>query len=345
MDLEKLTGRERMVRALRFMPVDRAPRQLWYLPGIEMFRQDELDAMLERFPPDILQPQPADYCGRAEREYGEPAVAGTYIDEWGCRWRMSKSGIIGQVEIPPLRDWAVLDHFRPPTEILEHADLGKVNELCAGSGRFVSAGTTIRPFERMQFLRGTEQLFLDFGYGDARVLKMRDLVHEFFLQELELWTETDVDAITFMDDWGSQGNLLISPSLWRELFKPLYADYCRMIHDAGKFVFMHSDGQIDAIYPDLIEIGVDALNSQLFCMDIEGLGRKYRGRITFWGEIDRQHILPFGSPDEVRAAVRRVRRALDDGNGGVIAQCEWGLDVTAENIAAVFEAWMEPRLT
>ena len=160
-----------------------------------------------------------------------------------------------------------------------------------------------------------------------------------------MWTQCDVDAICFMDDWGSQRNLLISPQMWREVFKPLYADYCRLIHDAGKFVFMHSDGHIAAIYPDLIEIGVDALNSQLFCMDIEELS-KYRGQITFWGEIDRQHLLPFGTPDEIRAAVRRVRRALDDGTGGVIAQCEFGPGARPENIVAVFEAWdaIEPQI-
>jgi uroporphyrinogen decarboxylase len=122
----------------------------------------------------------------------------------------------------------------------------------------------------------------------------------------------------------------------------MYADYCSILHSAGKHVFFHSDGNISEIYPDLIEIGIDALNSQLFAMDIEELGRKYKGRITFWGEIDRQYVLPFGSVEDVKSTVRRVRRAFDDGKGGVIAQCEWGNDVTKENIEAVFAAWMEP---
>jgi uroporphyrinogen decarboxylase len=116
-----------------------------------------------------------------------------------------------------------------------------------------------------------------------------------------------------------------------------------MIRGAGKHVFFHSDGMIADIIPDLVEIGVSALNSQLFCMDIEEIGRRFKGRITFWGEIDRQHVLPFGTPDQARAAVRRVRAALDDGTGGVIAQCEWGLRDPFENIAAVFEEWSVPR--
>jgi hypothetical protein len=119
----------------------------------------------------------------------------------------------------------------------------------------------------------------------------------------------------------------------------MYREYCGMIHNAGKYVFFHSDGHIEAIYGDLIEVGVDAVNSQLFCMNIEELGHLYKGKVTFWGEIDRQHVLPLGTPEEVKAAVGRVRAALDDGRGGVIAQCEWGKNNPKENIMAVFEAW------
>ncbi|KPK85070.1 MAG: hypothetical protein AMJ81_04310, partial [Phycisphaerae bacterium SM23_33] len=85
------------------------------------------------------------------------------------------------------------------------------------------------------------------------------------------------------------------------------------------------------------------VNSQLFCMDVEQIGRRFKGRISFWGEIDRQHVLPFGTAAECRAAVGRVRRALDDGTGGLIAQCEWGVSNPPENIQAVFEAWEMPR--
>ena len=75
-------------------------------------------------------------------------------------------------------------------------------------------------------------------------------------------------------------------------------------------------------------------------MNIEELARKYKGQVTFWGEMDRQHVLPFGTPQEVHQAVMRVRRALDDGRGGVIAQCEWGKLNPTENIEKVFESWV-----
>lgn len=76
----------------------------------------------------------------------------------------------------------------------------------------------------MQFLRGTENLLMNLAYGEDKVYKLRDMLHEFFVREMEMWADTDVDGISFMDDWGTQKTLLISPILWREFFKPLYKD-------------------------------------------------------------------------------------------------------------------------
>jgi hypothetical protein len=330
------------MRTLRFENPDRAPRDLWTLPGIPMFHQDKLDAMLARYPTDFAYPDVT--YGPAERAKGEPHRVGTYVDAWGCVWHVGEPGVIGEVKGPPLDDWSALRTYQPPWEVIENADFSRVNESCQTSEKFMLVwGTAINPFERMQYLRGSEKLYIDLAYGTSEVIQLRDRLHDYYLAELARWIETDVDGIAFMDDWGAQHQLLISPEMWRAIFKPLYAEYCEIIHGAGKFAFMHSDGHITAIYPDLIEIGVDALNAQLFCMDIESLAERFQGRITFWGEIDRQQVLPFGTPSEVKAAVHRVRRALDDGTGGVIAQCEWGNDVPAENVAAVFEAWQEPR--
>ncbi len=335
-----MTSRERVRRALRFENPDRAPRNLWALPGVCNFRKAEHGAMLERFPGDFGDP--AVKYGRSGRSRGDCLAVGDYVDEWGVVWTNGQAGIVGEIKRPILADDAELARYRLPWEMLDGADFSRVDESCAKNERFMKAGTSCRPFERLQFLRGTEQLFLDLAYGTPGVMKLLAQLHEFYVREFEMWAATAVDGVSFMDDWGSQNALLISPDMWREIFKPLYAEYCRIARRAGKFVFFHSDGNISAIYPDLIEIGVDAVNSQLFCMDIEELGRLHKGRITFWGEVDRQHLLPFGTPEEVRAGVRRVRRSLDDGRGGVIAQCEWGIKDPAENIAAVFEAWDEP---
>ena len=333
-----MNSRERVIRTLKQEETDRVPRNLWALPGIEMFRKQELDEVLKKFPGDFSSP--VYRYGQGKRCRGNPCEVGEYVDAWGCKWQVGEPGIIGEVKEFVLADWSVLNSYSPPWELLDEADLTEVNRSCSESDRFVRVGTETRPFERMQFLRGTENLFMDLAYGESEIYRLRDMLHEFYCREMEMWAGTDVDGVSFMDDWGTQKTLLISPTLWREFYKPLYKDYCDILHGKGKYVFFHSDGNIESIYPDLIEIGIDAVNSQLFCMDIEKLGSLYAGKITFWGEIDRQNILPFDTPVNVRKAVRRVAGALLKGNRtGVIAQCEWGIRDPKENIEAVFDEW------
>jgi hypothetical protein len=101
---------------------------------------------------------------------------------------------------------------------------------------------------------------------------------------------------------------------------------------------MHSDGNISAIYPHLVELGLDAINSQVFCIGLEKLA-PFRGRITFWGEPDRQHLLPHGTRTEVGAAVRQMHEMLWADGGGCIAQCELSVGANPENVRQVFETW------
>ncbi|MBZ0301707.1 MAG: methyltransferase, partial [Anaerolineae bacterium] len=265
-----------------------------------------------------------------------------YTDDWGSVWHVAEAGVIGEVKEPALADWSELAHYQPPWVLLRDRNVDAINRRCVQSDQFMLSDATVRPFERLQFLRGTENLFIDLAYGTSELRRLLAMVHEYYLEDIRRWCQTDVDGVMFMDDWGANQRLLINPETWREWFKPLYREYCDLIHAAGKFAFFHTDGHTAAIYDDFVEIGIDAINSQLFVMDIEALAHKYKGRITFWGEIDRQYVLPFGSPDEVRAAVMRVRRALDDGMGGVIAQCEWGKDNPRQNVEAVFKTWLEP---
>jgi len=338
-----MTSKERVIKTLKHQSVDRAPRDLWVLPGVSMFCQNEVGELMRRFPMDFQGVE--NPYGKSTREKGIPNRIGQYTDEWGSVFHVGEDGVIGEVKEPLLADWSSLKTYKPPFELLKGFSREKVNKACVGTDKFIRVGTYTRPFERMQFLRGTENLFLDLAYGTAEVFTLAEMLHDFNRQEMELWASTDVDGVGFMDDWGSQNSLLISPEMWRKIFKPLYKDYADILHKKGKFVFMHSDGNISSIYPDLVEIGIDAMNSQLFCMDIEDLGEKYSGKITFWGEIDRQHVLPTGDRTLIQKAVQRVRTAMDHGKGGVIAQCEWGNDVSGESVAAVFEEWEKPPVT
>jgi hypothetical protein len=278
----------------------------------------------------------------SSREQGDRHEVGTYVDEWGCVFESVQAGIMGEVKAPILADLSRVDSFEAPYEILpddRDAARDEVNRHCAASDRFVLAGCNPRPWERLQFLHGTTESMMDLMTPGSGIEDLLAKIHQFYMAELEFWLSTDVDGVRFMDDWGMQNSLLIPPPMWRDVFKPLYRDYCEAIHGAGKLAFMHSDGCIEQIYEDLVEVGVDAMNSQLFTMDLADLARRVKGKITFWGEIDRQHVLPADDPQVAREAVRHVAEHLYDPAGGIIAQCEFGPGARPENVRAVFEEW------
>lgn len=333
-----MTPRERVKAALTFNNPDRAPRDLWALPYVSLFQQDQFDDLVEKYPMDIGASQLSP--GWGDKVVNAAAKAGCYVGDWGSVWQVGEPGVIGEVVKPVLANWSKLDSFKAPWDLIRKRDLSYANKSCQQSDKFMLSDVTARPFERLQFLRGSQNLYLDIGYGTAEFRKLLEMVHEFYLEDIKSWCESNVDAIFFMDDWGSKQSLLINPETWRQLFKPLYKEYCDIIHASGKYAFFHTDGWTEEIFGDFVEVGIDAINSQLFTINIEELARKYKGKITFWGEIDRQHVLPFGSIEEVRQAVIRVRQAIDDGTGGVIAQCEWGKANRQENIETVFEAWL-----
>ena len=329
------TSRELVTETLGFRSPSRIPRQLWLLPWAERTYPSELAAIRAKYPDDIVDAPRA--LKTPLKTTGDEYAPGVYVDEWGCRFESRQAGIIGEVKDPIIKDWNEAASLRVPEERLT-LDCPRVDAFCRSSEAFVLARTIVRPFELLQFLRGSENLYLDLTDRPAELFRLIERIHGFYRAELELWAETAVDALFCADDWGSQRALLISPALWREVFKPLYADYAAIARRHGKYFFMHSDGFIMDIFPDLIEIGVDAVNSQIFCMDVAELGRRFAGRITFWGEIDRQHLLPYGTTSDIAAAVKQAKDALFRA-GGVIAQCEFGIGARPENVATVFETW------
>jgi uroporphyrinogen decarboxylase len=330
-----MDSRTLIYKTLEFDKPPRVARDLWVLPWADDHYPTELAEIRRQFPPDLtgapsFLTQPLTTSGNAYE-------IGTYIDEWGCIFTNRQKGVIGEIKESAIKTWDDLDWFKPPEATLS-VDVAQVNAFCKASNHFVLSGCCARPFERLQFLRQSVNLYIDLGEQSPGLFTLLDRVHQHYLKEMELWAHTDVDGLSMMDDWGAQRALLISPKMWRQIFKPLYKDYIDLAHAHGKKIFMHSDGCTADIIPDLVELGLDAFNCQLFTMDIEELGRQFAGKMTFWGEIDRQYLLPFGTVDEVEQGVRRVHRALYR-DGGVIAQCEFGAGARPENVARVYETW------
>ena len=334
------TSREIVTKCLTFDHPERIPRDLWLLPWAVTHYPETVQEINERFPADFCTTEY--YYPPSQRVNGDPYKAGVFTDEWGCVFKNLQDGIIGEVRDPIIPDLGDLTGLNPPYEQLPVKTAKPYSEIARyydSTDKFVIGNCCPRPWERYQFLRGTENSLMDVLMPELGFKKLLSKIHDFYLREWEFWARSEVDAVRFMDDWGSQNQLLIRPEMWREYFKPIYREYCEMAKAEGKFVFMHSDGYITDIIPDLIEIGVDALNSQLFCMDIPELGRQFKGEITFWGEIDRQNILTSDNPEDGRNAVRYVAEHLYDEAGGVIAQFEFGAGANPDTALAIFDEW------
>ncbi|MBQ8684039.1 MAG: methyltransferase [Clostridia bacterium] len=336
-----MTSRELVKATLEFRNTDgRVPRDLWTLLWPHLFEKEELDAIMEKYVWDIGEPEVV-YAKQSPVKKGVWERAGEYVDDWGCIFANVQDGIIGEVKQPIVpaedEDWEDISAIHIPEELLTF-DVDVVNESCRKSDKFMLAGAFPRPFEQLQFIRGTENLYVDLMMRPEGLMRFMEQMHDFYCRLLTKWAETEVDGLRFFDDWGTQNSLLINPTLWRELFKPMYKDYIDIAHAHGKKIFMHSDGYILDILPDLVEMGLDAVNCQIFCMGTEKLA-PFKGKIAFWGEICRQHILPYGTTEDVENAVRSVYETLWD-NGGCIAQCEYGIGAKPENVDAVYDAWV-----
>ena len=330
-----MNGRERILRTLGGRSPDRAPRDLWFLPWADMNYPEFCQKLRAEYPKDFSEMWAALPPSPVRR--GDPYVVGDYVDEWGCVWSNIHPGIVGEVKHPIVSDeeWEDWENVHIPEEQLLF-DIEEAN----GNGdktKFRLAGCLPRPFEQLQFIRGTENLYIDLMMRPKKMFEFIEKMHDFYTRLVEKWCKTDCDGIYFMDDWGSQNSLLISPALFDEIFLPMYRTYIDLAHKHGKKAFMHSDGYILSILPKLIDAGLDAINCQIFCMGVDKL-KQFRGKITFWGEIDRQHLLPKGTPEDIRNAVRSVYENLWDG-GHCIAQCEIGPGAKPDNILEVYRTW------
>jgi len=334
-EIYSMNSRELVIKTLEFNRPERIPRQLWTLPWAEERYSMEIKKIHDNYPDDIII-SPTFYKEKIPQK-GEKFKRGKFVDEWGCTRISIENGISGEVKEHLVKDWKDIGKVHIPKERLT-IDIEKINDFCSKTDKFVLAGAIQRPFERMQFIRRTDNLFIDLIEQPEGFKKLLSKVHEFYKEEIKLWCQTNVDGIFIMDDWGSQNSLLINPELWKKVWKPIYKEYINISHKNGKRVFMHSDGHIFSIIPDLIELKLDAINTQLFCMNIEEIGERFKGKITFWGETDRQHLLPYGSIENIELAVKCIYKNLYH-NGGVIAQCEFGPGAKPENVIQVFKTW------
>ena len=199
-------------------------------------------------------------------------------------------------------------------------------------------------WERATFMRGMEDLLMDVVLNRDFVRGLlRGLADRILATMAILFDRFEFEGIAVSDDYGSQRSLMISPPDWRALVKPLLAEIYGLAKSRGKVVFHHTCGHVVPIIGDLIDIGLDILHPiQPEAMDILALKRDFGGRVTFCGGIPTQHLLVQGTPEQVRAEVRRLKREMGRGGGYIL---EPGITLQADvpliNMIAMIDEAMD----
>jgi uroporphyrinogen decarboxylase len=170
-----------------------------------------------------------------------------------------------------------------------------------GDEYFIAPNFGFALFERAWSLRGFEQIFIDLGRDPDFVGALLDRITAIQLVLIQRFIDLGVDGGYFGDDYGAQKNLLFSPAQWRKLIKPRLARLFAPFVERGLPVIMHSDGQIQKILPDLVEIGLTTLNPvQPEVLDHQWLYKNFKGKLSFYGGVSTQTVLPYGRPPKCR---------------------------------------------
>lgn len=270
------------------------------------------------------------------------APGGAVRDALGCTWQMGtthhlvdwplREPRLGGYRLPDLAPYFDR-HLRPrwPADLAATADQFRV--VTHGFGLF----------ERAWSLRGFEDFLVDLALNRGFAEELLEHIMEWILGSVDLMAGAPVDGIVLTDDHADQRGILMGASLWRRLFKPRWKRLFERVHRYGLYTLMHMCGNTAEVVPDLIEIGLDCMEScQPECMDLRALKREYGRDIRFWGGLSAQRTMPFGSPEDVRAEARRLKREMGAGGGFILAPAKApGPEVPAANIAAFLEeAWL-----
>jgi uroporphyrinogen decarboxylase len=264
-----------------------------------------------------------------------------FTDIWNCDWVYPLHSLDGIVVHHPLWDLRALDEYTPPdpdaftdwkaaeASIRKAHDEGK-----SYTGHTDHGGI----FLRLTYLRGYNEFMMDVAERSPELERVVSIVEDFWMEVARRWVELGVDQISFGDDLGLQDRLPISPVSWRQVIKPSYKrimSYCRK---HGVFVHMHTDGYIVDIIEDLIDCGVTSLNPQELVNGLGNLRDLAKGRVYLDLDIDRQHVTPSGTPEEIDAHILNCVKTLGSKNGGL--RFTWGVypPTPYENIEACVKA-------
>ncbi len=328
--------RERVLAALNNETPDRCPMQVSFTPEFAQRLRQDINLASDK----LHNPHGGGNTYELERALGEDLLltsvgwansyyqdVANYMDEWGIGWHSveytTPYGVGRYTEFShhPLAEDDAINTYQPPDpnrpELYQEAEW----VLRTFKDEYWIVGVTVTTmFECAWALRGYERMLTDLALKPELAEQLLDIPYQYHLTAAKKLTQMGVDMIWIGDDVGAQNTMLISPKMWRKFLKPRMANFIaelKSINPQLKVAY-HSDGNIYPIIPDLIEIGLDVLNPiQPASMDPAQLKRDFGDHLCFWGSIDEQHTLPFGTPADVKAEVLTRLETLGK-NGGLI---------------------------
>ena len=310
-----------------------------YVPWSFSFTREAHAKLVEHFGTDDLEPMLHNHILGLGDAIGLFTDLGhdRFEDVFGVVWDRSVDKDIGIVAKTVLPEPTLEGYeFPDPLDARFFAEIPETLERLGDRFRIFQIGFSL--YERAWTMRGMENLMLDFFDHPRFVHELFGAITDYNIAQIEKALEFDIDAVYFGDDWGQQRGLQMGPVLWHEFIYPALKRMYAVVRDAGKYVFIHSCGDVDELFDDLIAIGLNCFNPiQPEVMDVESLLCRYRGRLAFFGGLSTQRTLPYGSVDEVR---RETRRLISLGaEGGYILSPAHSVegDVPLENMLAFIE--------
>ena len=331
--------KERVIRAINHLESECVP---WHV----QFTPDEREKMAAYYGDASFEDKIGNHLAFIDfRPPKQQVKPGYFRDEFGVVWNRTKDRELGVVD-EYLVSAANVDTFAFPNT-KEMARYGNAEALLETyKDRFTVAKFAHGLFERAWMLYGMEDLMSDMILSPGTVGAMMDRITEYFLDLLDCIAPFDgIDCVHYGDDWGQQRGLIMGPKLWRAFIKPRMKEIYQKAKAMGKYVYIHTCGDIQEIIPDLIEIGVDVYDPfQPEVFDIYELKCQYGRDITFFGGLSLQKTLPFGTVQEVKEETGYKARILSAG-GGYIAAPSHAVtrDVPAENVDAMLKVLMNQR--
>ena len=266
---------------------------------------------------------------------------GLVRDGFGVVWDRSIDRDIGNVKGRVLPEPTLAGYsFPDPVAPCFFANVEPLIARHPGRFRVYALGFSL--YERAWTLRGMENLMVDFLEHPDFVRDLLDAITEWNIAQVEEALKYDIDCVYFGDDWGQQRGLQMGPRLWREFIRPPAERMYRLVREAGRYVMIHSCGDVDELFDELIEMGMNCFNPfQPEVMEVAALIRRYRGRLAFYGGISTQKTLPYGSPAEVREEAEWLISLGSE--GGYILSPAHGVpgDVPLENMLAFIDVARE----